>query len=94
MPDLQNENYLKQMEEKMNKIITDDIYEFKFLSLFNTIAENNENPNNKNNDNNLLKELNQDNIENIVDKIGKYEIIFSKKNNQKLELIKINKIIK
>ena len=94
LPDLQNENYLKQMEEKMNKIITDDIYQFKFLSLFNTIAENNEHPNNKNNDNNLLKELNQDNIENIVDKIGKYEIIFSKKNNQKLELIKINKIIK
>ena len=95
--ELQKETYSKQTEEKINKIFNDDIYEFKFLSLFNTIIEDSDglkDKSNDSNDNNLLKELNQDNIENIVERIKKYEISFSKGNIQKLELIKNYKIIK
>ena len=94
LTDLQKETYLKQIEEKINKIFNDDIYDFKFLSLFNIFIEDSDGLKDKINENNLLKELNQDNIENIVEKIKKYEISYTKGNNQKLELIKNYKIIK
>ena len=87
LTELQKETYLKQMEEKINKIFNNDIYDFKFLSLFNTFIEDSDGLKDKINENNLLKELNQDNIENIVEKIKKYEISYTKGNNQKLELL-------
>ena len=87
------ENYMKEIEEKINNIFKEDIYEFKFLSLFKSLKEENEGTISKNNDS-LLNELREKNIENLVEKLNKYDIYYNKENIQKLELIKTNQIIK
>ena len=87
------ENNMKEIEEKINNIFKEDIYEFKFLSLFQSLKEESEGTVLKNNDS-LLSELREKNIENLVEKLKKYDICYNKKNIQKLELIKTNQIIK
>ena len=92
----QNENYLKEIEEKIESIFEDDIYQFKFLSKFNTIKEEKREKLEKTEDKNddLLDKLDENNIENIIENIEKYNIYFNKKNKKTIELIKTYKIIK
>ena len=87
------DNYLKQNEERINNIFKEDIYEFKFLSLFKTLKEGTEDTKLKNNDH-LLNDLGERNIENLVEKIEKFDIYHSEEDIKKFELIKTNKIIK
>ena len=92
----QNENYLKEIEEKVDNIFDDDIYQFKYLTKFNTIIDEKREKLVKaeNKDNDLLEKLDDNDIEKITEKIEKYNIHFNQKNKHKIELIKTNKIIK
>ena len=84
---------LKDIDERINKLFDDDIYEFKFLSKFHIYKESCFNQKKRNN-NNLEDRLDETNIENIVEKIKNYNISFNKENTEKIGLIKIYKKLK
>ena len=92
----QNDDYLKEIEEKVNNIFDDEIYQFKYLSKFNTIIDEDRGKLVKaeNNSDDLLDKLDDNDIEIITEKIEKYNIQFNNKSKHKIELIKTNKIIK
>ena len=90
------ENYLKEIEEKVNNFLSEDIYEFKFLSKINAIKDGTKNiiKNIRKSSEDLLEKLNEENIENITKKLEKYKLYLNKDNKKQIELVKTNKIIK
>ena len=86
------EKYLKEIEERVNNIFNEDIYEFKFLSKINAIKDGIKNI--RKNTEDLLEKLNEENLENITKRLEKYKLLLSKENKQQIELVKTNKIIK
>ena len=89
---IHKEKYLKEIEERVNNIFNEDIYEFKFLSKINAIKDGIKNI--RKNTEDLLEKLNEENLENITKRLEKYKLLLSKENKQQIELVKTNKIIK
>ena len=80
---------VNQIDEKINNIIIEDFYEFKFLSLY----DREEKKESIYNCNELYDKLNEKNIENILEKLKKNNINFCQKNKEIINLIETKKDI-
>ena len=80
---------INQIDEKVNTIFIEDIYEFKFLSLYD-IGEKTDN---KSNYDELYDKLSEKNIENILEKLKDKDISLSKKDKEIINLIEEKKCI-
>ena len=92
-----NEESTNHMDERVNNIFKVEPYTFKFLSEFSSIKEFDKELKNKNknlNNSKLLSQLEDKNIENIVKKLKTYDIKYSEKNLEQLDVLKNNEIIK
>ena len=92
--EVNNEDFAKQIEEKINNVFNEEIYEFKFLEQFNPLREEEEiMKKNKKGIDNLLDKLSDKNIKNIAKKLKKCSFCFCQKNLQQLKLMETNEKI-
>ena len=90
----QTDNYMKQVEDKLNDSFKEDFYEFKFLTKYKKdISPKNKIINEKNEFDDLLEKLSGKNIEHIIDKLKNYDIHFTSENLQQIDLIETKKIM-
>lgn len=90
-----NALYLKNIEVILNKVFVEDIYEFKFLSLYKNENKQEKEMTQEPKDEYeiLFDQLSEKNIENLAGKIKIYGIPLGQKNLDKLNLIKSKKNI-
>ena len=92
--EVNNEDFAKQIEEKINNVFNEEIYEFKFLEQFNPLREEEEiMKKNKKGIDNLLDKLSDKNIKNIAKKLKKCSFCFCQENLQQLKLMETNEKI-